>query len=334
MMLELLAVAMLAAHLLAMNLATAGPLIAAWLAWSRPANDSTRRELARRMVRDSMIALIVGVLLGVALAFIVWPEHGPMLRAAFDLLPLRRYWFGGVEILFSLACLLWQQRMSRAVEPSVESPDGRRWWRGVLPLAAGTNLAYHFPPLFAMLGVYSTRPASWQRPLSFVEALADAEVAGHWIHFLLAAATTGGLWLAWLAIRAEAPQGDRQRWTLRGGRVALAGTVLQLASGLQLLSVIPEPSRAALLGGKVLASLALAAAIVASVSLLHRLAGIALAESTPREIIWALATLAAIVTAMVAGLQSSRRAIYETVPRPNETNVPVGATSGAPVGPS
>jgi hypothetical protein len=308
-MLELLSVLNLTAHLLAMNLATAGPLLAAVMHWRRPA-DATTLSLTLRLSRGSAIALMIGVAIGVGQLILAWQDHGPLLKQAFDLLPQRRYWFGGTEIVFSWGCLFWYRRAITRRLSNSESSSG--WW-GLLPFAAGTNLAYHFPPLFTILGVYGTRPDTWGKPLSFVAALGDPEVLGHWLHFLLASTTVAGLALAWCALKANQTAELTHRGTLAGGRIALAATVLQLVSGLHLLSVVDERARDALLGGDLVGTIGFAAALVATVVLLHRLASIALAETSLAELKGTLLTLTLVVLCMVSSLQASRRVIQRQV---------------------
>ncbi len=309
-MLDFLSVLVLTAHLLAMNLATAGPLIVAGLHWRRGV-DGELNSVALKLTRLSAWAIVVGVLLGLVQLALAWHDHGPLLQRAFELLPQRRYWFGATELLFSWACLVGFARAVAARE--ARGAACSNWW-GLLPFAAATNLAYHFPPLFAILGVYGTRPAAWGQPLSFVAALGDPEIAGLWLHFLLASATVAGLALAWCALRAELSSAAAQRGTLIGGRIALAATVLQLVSGLHLLSVVDERARDALLGGDLFGTLGFAAAVIATVVLLHRLASIALAETTLAELRGTALTLSLVVLCMVAGLQASRRVIHRQLP--------------------
>ncbi|MBL8825451.1 MAG: hypothetical protein JNM18_00610 [Planctomycetaceae bacterium] len=307
-MLELLSVLVLTAHLLAMNLATATPLIVAGLHWWGATRG--RDPLAVPLARLSAQAIVVGVLLGVVQLALAWHDHALLLQQAFELLPVRRYWFGATELIFSWACLVGYARAVATRQAADKTVSA--WW-ALLPFAAATNLAYHFPPLFAMLGVYGTRPESWGKPLSFVAALGDPEIGGLWLHFLLASATVAGLALAWCALRTKQPDHNAQRGTLAGGRIALGATVLQLVSGLHLLSVVDERARDSLLGGDLFGTLGFAAALVATVMLLHRLASIALAETTLAELRGTALTLMLVVLCMVGSLQASRRLIHNQI---------------------
>lgn len=323
-MLILLSLFTLTAHLLAMNLATAGPLLAAVLqiAWH---NDPGARRLTAELTRWSIAALLLGVLLGAGQAAVAWLDHGPYLLKAFELLPVRRYWFGAAEIVFSWFCLAWYVRRLKRVADN-DAPLSR-WWL-LLPIAAGTNLAYHFPPLFTILGVYSTRPTSWDQPLSFVAALGDAEVLGHWLHFLIASCTVAGLALAWLSRRHVNAAPSCAGIALLGGRLALGATVLQLISGLQLLAVVDDRARDALLGGELAATGGLAVALFATVALLHRLANLALVEFDQDEVLRAAMALFVVVLGMVSGLQATRRVLRRQLPTPTAAVTPDARPAG------
>src|SRR5690348_15437562 len=109
----------LATHLLAMNIASAGPLVALWLVRGPRGENADRRQLGLRLARLSLLALIVGGLLG------GWAvmASGEGLRAAIHRFPASAYWFGLSELIFSAICIAG---LARGVE--------RRWpfWASVL----------------------------------------------------------------------------------------------------------------------------------------------------------------------------------------------------------
>jgi len=315
-MLILVSIVVQAIHLLAMNLATAGSLLVIVLQRGRRRGDESAGRLATRLAGWSNVGLLVGTLFGAIMAWLAWIDHGPYLQAAFELLPMRRYAFGAAEIVFSLACMEVVRRMCRNTGDPTSSK--RHWTIVLLSLAAGSNLAYHFPPLFSMLGVFSARPERWGQPISFLDAIADAEVIGLWVHFLLASATVGGLTLSWLAsqVSSASEQESTRSWTVFGGRVALVATILQLLSGLHLLAVLGEPARDAMLGGDMAAVGCFMGGMIASVALLHRLAAVALGEPTNGDVKSATVTLVLVVVLMTGMLQTSRQATYRLLPEP------------------
>ncbi len=72
-MIEFLFVIAFAVHLLAVNTAAAGPLIAAALEWrGTRTGDAAYTSLGRRMARLSLSSFFVGVLLGAALLVVLW----------------------------------------------------------------------------------------------------------------------------------------------------------------------------------------------------------------------------------------------------------------------
>ena len=159
-------------HLLAVDLAMAGPLLAVWLEWraarnGEPATDS----LARGLAGWSLAALAVGIGLGLlALALVPTGDTLPY-RRAIGLLDARRWWFVGGELLFYFIAAgayvgFWRQMKNW--------PNCHR----ALAVVAATDLIYHFPPLFAVVSTLSLRPQLWGGPLDhklYWQLLLDGE---------------------------------------------------------------------------------------------------------------------------------------------------------------
>ena len=98
--LELLTTLLLAVHLLAMNLASAGPVVCIWLRWGgNELNDSLGRQLAWW----SIVALVLGMVTG-GLLIVTTPGDG--LWNALARFPANAYWFAAAELVFSLVCLV------------------------------------------------------------------------------------------------------------------------------------------------------------------------------------------------------------------------------------
>ncbi|HEY5313429.1 MAG TPA: hypothetical protein VIK18_12960 [Pirellulales bacterium] len=291
-------VAVLIVHLLAVNLASAGPLVGIWLfwkAWRRA--DRACASAGRRLIVWSLAAVGVGILTGGVALALAWSAM-PGFFAAAGRLPASRYWFGGVELVFYVACLAGVLRISR-VEDLVHR---RRFWGiAALLVLAGLDLVYHFPPLFVGLNVLASRPDDWTGPVHFVQLLVDPQVAAMVLHFVLAAAAAGGVALMLLAKADDAP--TRERLVTAGARLTLGATILQLPVGALVLFHLPPASRDALLGGDALASVLFGLALVATLGLLQRTAGIALGETEPRAVRTAALWFALIVLLMVVAQQ-------------------------------
>ena len=111
---------LLAAHLLCVNVAAGGPLVATWLDWRGRGDDAARRG-AKWLAGWSLIGLLAGALLGVLIGWLKWDADyrslwtGPMSYKAL---------WAGIEAIVSLVLMigwwLW-------LESSPLSPGG---WRG------------------------------------------------------------------------------------------------------------------------------------------------------------------------------------------------------------
>ena len=129
-MTDILGVATLAIHLLAVNVAAAGPLVAAWLA----SQGEAGRAIGRRVVRQSLCGLAMGVVLGGGLLLTMSDRMQPALQR----FPASTYWFAGMEIAFSAVCaggMLLAIRGDRAACLGVGVGAGIRV-ESVVPLSA------------------------------------------------------------------------------------------------------------------------------------------------------------------------------------------------------
>ena len=131
---------LLTAHLLAMQIAGAGPLIAVLLDLCR-----VRSTQLERLTRWSWYAFWIGSLLGIGVAvsqiIVVQRDYGPALEA----LAYKLKWGVAELIVFavSLWCYLWGWKRLR-------SSRWQRGWHMVIGLFAATNLLYHFPTLMLL----------------------------------------------------------------------------------------------------------------------------------------------------------------------------------------
>ena len=284
-------------HLAAVYLSMMGPLVCLWLQW-RAGGDETASRLDRDLLRLASAMLIgAAVLGGVAIVFIARLFPDAYLAGA-RVLPVRRYWYGAIELVFSLACFLLALAVARR-----DRGSRVRFWTGWLATLLGsTNLIYHFPPLFVMLGVLCVRPDDWGREMKFTALLADSEILARLVHHLLAALLLTGAWIAWSTLR----RGGDPRPVGWGGRMAIVAILLQFASGLWLASAMPADSRELLLAGDPVAAGLFALSLLGAFFLVPRLGAIALGLAERRHAQVTLGLVLAVLFSMTAARHRTR----------------------------
>jgi hypothetical protein len=301
-MIEAVVIPLLAIHLVAVNVGSAGPLAAAWLLQRSSEADAPRRRLAQRVARGTFLSLLIGLALGGALLLLPLPG----MQAALQRLPERTYIFAAAELLFSVACGIGLIYAARS-----ERPRPALAW--LLALLSSSNLLYHFPPLMIVMGELAVDPRwsghelidhaamlrLWMRP----------EVASLWAHFVLASLAAGPIAALWLQ-RDEAGNGNvgMAPTSRRLASWALAATVLQLPVGVWVAVAAEASTREALMGGSVAASASFIVGVFAALGLMQALAHVAMGEtqaSARRKCAWMFALVALLMTAT---LRTSRTA--------------------------
>jgi hypothetical protein len=298
---------LLALHLVLVDVAMIGPLAAAWYDWrGAKRGEPALRELGRLLLLLSLVTLVLGIAFGGLLLAGRYFTDPRYMNAAWSV-PRDRLWFSLAELVFSLLCLticllLW-----------------RRWQRGrlfhrLLAMAAATNLMMHFPALFAVISLISTRPGLMGRVLEraeFRRLLIDGQVLSRVVHVWLAAAAVTGLVVVWLALRtlpdggeaagSDPATGDSLRLrTLRsGGRLAMTATMLQFPVGIWVALAMPETAREPLLGGDAIASLLFLGSLTLAMVQLHLLSALVLTQPTAQQARRATAVLLLLVLLMV-----------------------------------
>jgi hypothetical protein len=175
---------------------------------------------------------------------------------------------------------------------------------------AGTDVAYHFPPLFAVVGTYGANPDSLPSGASFLALMLEPEPLALTIHFLLASIAVGGVGLSWLAIR---PGTASPEIALTSGRLALAATLGQLLSGGWLVVATNDAMRGRLLGDDSIATCLFAAGVITATLLMHKLAAVSLAVPERRDVTMAASWLVLTIFLMTAAQQASRIPAYQRV---------------------
>jgi hypothetical protein len=301
----ILDILLLSVHLLAVNVAAGGPIVAAWLDWRGTRGDEAAARAARWLADWSLAGLLGGAVLGVAVGWLRWDAAyralwlGPM--------SYKLHW-AGIEAVFSLVLMilwwLWLPRQSGAGR-------GASIVRGLLALLASTNLLYHFPTMFSVAGrLYDAGQASGGRigPSEFRALMAQAETPAVAVHFVLASVAVAGVMLLGPALRALRRGNDDEaaklaRW---GGRWALAPSLLQLPVGLWALATLPAAAQARIMGSDTTGTLLLIAALVAAVWLMRELAGVAMGEVARPVLIRTMAAMLITIVLMTAMQQASR----------------------------
>ncbi|MEQ8788978.1 MAG: hypothetical protein RIC55_21885 [Pirellulaceae bacterium] len=306
---------LLAAHLMCMNVASAGPLVCLWLEWKEQRGDKLAGRAGRYLAGSGVVLLLVGVLWGLGLGAVLWNDA--YLAAIKHV--RSRVEFGVAELVFSLALMVahyvwWRMR------PECSAIE--RWLRMALPLAAGTNTLYHFPPLFVILSQLSAAAGPLGEPMTSAEfraRLLDGEVLARSLHFVLAAFAMCGVMLIGYALRLGrqgAKDDEVQRAAVWGGWLALVPTVAQALVGLWVLLSFPEPVKMALMGQDLAATFLLGLSIISALGLMHQLAVVAFGEMQRRALVRAMVSMVVVVTLMCFTVERIRN-IPRPPPQPN-----------------
>ena len=261
-------VVLLALHLLCMNVSSAGPLLCIWLHWRGTRNDDAGSvRMAREMAFWSVLSLVVGSLLGVAVGYLSMVSGD---RRLVEILPLFRdkIGWGVLELLCSSVWMLGYWVWLKFLPPKRTVAT---WLHRSLAVLSATNLLYHFPPLLTVMAQTSRGRYQIDEPVTaaaFRRLIYTPEVLAHTSHFLLASIAVSGVFLWWLARRLDEPK----PMYVQGARVALLATVLQIPAGIWLLTVIPAAAQSRLLlGGSGAGRIRLFILAFLQISLLRRL---------------------------------------------------------------
>ncbi len=296
-MLDLAIIPILAVHLLAMNVATAGPLVCVWLKRREVRyDDAEAGRVGEFLAWQSVGSLLVGMVLGLLAVAVLWMSGRSAFFTALSAVPPRRLWFGVVELAFFLALMIWYAR----AWPRVRRPSP---WHLAVALLAATDLIYHFPPLFAALAVLqgrATPPAAELSYREFLTLLLAPETVARLLHFLLASVAVTGSLIVLHALRSARSSPLSDRWLVLGARLALAPSLLQMIAGVYLLLNLPHDQQERLMGGNALVTGLFAVSGIAALALLHSLGGLAMGDASRREAVRSLWLMGLVVVAMTA----------------------------------
>ena len=312
--------AVAAMHLTAVYVAMMGPLVCLWLQW-RARRDVLAAQLDRYLLWVAAAAILVAAALGGLAILLIGHLFPAAYLAAARVLPKSRYWpYGAVELIFSLVCFVLAAVLAGSMA-------GSRWRfavRWLATLLGSSNLVYHFPALFVMLGVLSTRPSSWGQNMKFTVLLGDPEIVARVAHHLLAALAVSGMAIAWYGVRRG---GDALRAVAWGSRIATVAVLGQLFIGLWLVMAIPAASRYLLSGEDAIATGLFACSLLATFFVLPRLASAAFGHVEPRPTVYTILLVLAVVVLMTATRHRTRALLLSSLaPDPRAA----GINSGSP----
>lgn len=279
-------------HLTTVYVAMMGPVLCLWLQW-RAIRDDLAAQLDRFFLRLASTTLLAATILGGLAILIIARLFPHAYLAAARVLPESRYWYGAVELLFSLGCFV----LALAVWRPQPISRVRFWTRWLTTLLGSSNLVYHFPTLFVMLGVLCVRPDDWSHKMRFTALLADAEVLSRVVHHLLAALAVTGMAAAWYAGTRD---DQNRRAVLWGGRIAAVAILVQFLSGLWLVTTMPAETRELLLGGDALAAGLFGLSLLVAFFALSRVGAMALGHVDRRHIERTAVLVLAVILAMTA----------------------------------
>jgi len=285
-----------AVHLLAVSVGISGPLVCMPLEWRSSRGDATAARAGRFVLATSLLALLLGGLIGIAVGWVRWNDG---LSHALARLSDKVY-FGQWEIVFSAALMgghwFWWHRA-----PHVRGL--RHATRQIMALLAGTNLLYHFPVLFVIISELLHRGETQGPVISssdFRQMLITGPVLSRSIHVALASLAAGAILLLVFALRqARRPDADAAMdLGILGGRLALPPVLAQIPVGFWAFVQASPIAQRRLLGSDPIASLLFVLGLATSLWLAHLLSGIALGERSSGRYRTAIAALSATIIFM------------------------------------
>lgn len=289
-----------------MNFAAAGPLAAIWIdARGGKAGNQPLFSLAKSVTWWSLAAFVLAMLLGAINGLVIWASGERQFFSA-----LARFWdtkvfFGWWELAFYIACvggyLFW-----RSLRPTATKWE--RYLSRFLLLLAGTNLLYHFPPLFAVIQMLARENGAEGPTIDssqFRSLMATPHVIWLSVHFLLASIAVTGLMTARLALQ-QLEEAEAELVVSRGAMAALIATLAQVPIGAAFTLSLPIVELRNLMGSDMIATTLFAVALISAFWLMHVLAITTFFQRTARQVNQALATVFGVIVLMTAAMLVSR----------------------------
>ena len=301
----LLEALLLTAHLLLVNVASGGPLVAIWLDWRGVRGDEAAAKAAAYLARASVLGLIVGAVLGVLIGWLKWNAE----YRALWLGPLSyKLLWAGIEAIFSALLLVgWWLWLPGRAGGSFRAMATR----GLMAVLAATNLLYHFPILFSVAErLADAGQISGPRitGAEFRRLMIAGETPALAVHVVLASIAVAGVMLLGLALRElrRGDDGSATRIAVWGGRIALVPSLLQLPVGLWTLAALPAAAQSRIMGADAIGTVLFVLSLLAVFWLVSDLVKIALHEVTRPLLIRVMAAMLVTVLLMTAMQRQTR----------------------------
>jgi len=293
-------------HLMAVNIASGGPLICVWLHFrASRRDDPTADFVGRRLAKASLTMLLVGGALGVVNLMITMASGDESYVAVLKQFPARRYYFAIAELVFSLvlagAYLALWDKMKRVT-----------WVHGLLAVVNATNLLYHFPLLLTMISVVSTRGDLAGQTIdlaAYRQLLLDPEVVSRSVHVVLASFAMAGIYVMAFGLtlaKHETLSDQAPRVARWGASIALVPTLFQMGVGTWVLMTLPIVARKGLMGGDPIATGLFMASLLATFALLHLLGAVAFGKCDRKKIVRSMVVMTVIIVLMTGTIRRVR----------------------------
>ena len=298
-LLQFLIVLTLAAHLICMNVCSAGPLLTVWLERRyRRTLDPAANQLGIQLTKTVVWTFFIGIGFGFLLAGLIWLSGK---RDFFDALPAfsHKIWWGVWELLTYLAAVIGYLYLW----PRDRTSAARAYFHRFLAIFAATNLLYHFPPLFtAMANFENATPDAAVTPAQFRQIIFSHDVMSISAHFLMASIAVSGATVMLLGRRSALGESKVTWPVIAGARIALVATAFQFMIGMWVVLKLEPDSQQMVMGGSAIATGCLLLSVGLSFDLLNRLSSIAFGQVTDKGIRFAVGHMTTIVLLMSATL--------------------------------
>jgi hypothetical protein len=312
-LLDIFLSSVLAFHLICMNIASAGPLVCAWLDWRGGRGDEIARQAAKFLAWKALALLVVGGGFGLIVAAMLWDDAYHDLMHQF----MYKIKWGGWELLFSLVLMTLHAVLI------TRSPARRTVWRLLrtsIAVLTATNLLYHFPVLFISISEvasgYLDAPEKVDAE-SFRGMMSESSVLARSVHFWVASFALTGMALMSYGkrlLKNDEQQKAGSRIAIWGARIAFVPTLLQILVGVWVISVLPRLMQQRLMGGNLLATGAFVLAIIGALALMHKLSAIAFGEADRRSISFAVHLMYVIVILMTYSSRLAMARPFDAAP--------------------
>jgi hypothetical protein len=307
---------LLSVHLLAVNIATGGPILGAWLDWRGTRGDDLAARAAARLAKASLHAFTAGALLGLLIGWLKWDAaYGTLWNGP---LSYKLRW-AIIEVAFSVVLMLvWWRWLPGQAGGSQTAMIGR----GFLAVLASTNLLYHIPALFAVasrLHGAANPPDQVLKGAAFRALMLAAETPALAVHVSLASVAVAGLVVLRFAMRSpksELPP-ENVRLARQAGWAMLWPSVLQLPVGLWTLMSLSPAAQNQIMGQSALGTLLLVGSLAAALWLINDLVQLTFGEPTKSLARRATVAMLLTVVLMTAMQQQTRWPIRSSTAQVN-----------------